>query len=142
MQRSNSSDGTTSIQPLAFDVGHRLAAIDQRALGCYRLKQRVRTELQRPDYAAAVLSDPINIDYVTGTRDIPIWTLHAPGRYASVAANGPVVLFEFSTCRHLVRGLETVDEVRTGVSRLARRLALVHGVGLAYTGRTRCSIYI
>ena len=103
------------VAPLAFDIDQRLAAIDQRALRRYRL-EGVRAQLRRLDYAGAVLCDPMNIDYATGTRNMPIWTMHAPGRYAFVAAEGPVVLFEFETCQHLTHGIETVDEVRSGIS--------------------------
>jgi Xaa-Pro aminopeptidase len=45
-----------------------------------------------------------------------IWTMHAPGRYAFVPVEGPVVLFEFGASRHLMAGFETIDEVRAGVS--------------------------
>jgi Xaa-Pro aminopeptidase len=42
-----------------------------------------------------------------------VWTLHSPGRYAFVATEGPVVLFEFGTTRHVTRGSPVVDEERT-----------------------------
>lgn len=103
------------VPPLAFDIDHRLAAIDLRSLQHYRLG-RVRAELQKRDYAGAVLCDPMNIQYSTGTRNMPLWTLHAPGRYAFVAADGPVILFEYEACQHLWRGSADIDEVRTGIS--------------------------
>jgi Xaa-Pro aminopeptidase len=40
------------------------------------------------------------------------WTMHDGGRYAFVAAEGPVVLFEFASSRHVSREVETVDEQR------------------------------
>ena len=97
---------------LAIDMTTRLAAIDQRKLRADRLA-RVRAELVRHDYGAALLSDPINIRYATGSRNMPVWTLHAPGRYVFVPVDGPVVLFEYAASRHLSEGLETVDELRT-----------------------------
>lgn len=101
--------------PLAFDVAQRIQSIDQRALRAYRL-ERVRAELRRRDLAGAILANPMNIRYATGTRNMTIWTLHAPGRYAFVATDGPVVMFEFSTCQHVSRGYETIDEIRSGTS--------------------------
>jgi Xaa-Pro aminopeptidase len=103
------------VRPLAVDVAARAAKIDQRALRAYRLR-RVREKLQQQDVAGALLSDPFNIRYATGTRNMAIWTLYAPGRYVFVATDGPVVLFEFETCRHLTRGYETIDQVRRGTS--------------------------
>ena len=108
-------DGDRGTAALAFDVAAREQAIDPVRLRAGRLA-RLRDQLVRHDYGAALLSDPINIRYATGSRNMAVWTLHAPGRYAFVPVDGPVVLFEFATSRHVSRGLETVDEVRDGVS--------------------------
>src|SRR4051794_40088474 len=78
--------------PLGVDVVARRMAIDDRQMGLDRLA-RVRAELAKFDYAAALLSDPINIRYATGSRNMAVWTLHAPGRYVFVPVEGPVVLF-------------------------------------------------
>ena len=91
------------VAPLGLDIVARLAAIDQDRLTRGRL-ERLRAELRRRDYAGALLSDPMNIRYATGTRNMAVWTLHAPGRYAFVATEGPVVLFEFNATRHVSRG--------------------------------------
>lgn len=105
----------TSIQPLAFDLAPRHAAIDQRKLRGDRLNN-LRAQLALHGYDAALLSDPMNIRYATGSRNMAVWTLHAPGRYAFVPVEGPVVMFEYGTSRHLSEGLETIDDLRTGVS--------------------------
>src|SRR5262249_2820983 len=81
------------------------------AMCAWRLS-RLRGELQRLDVAGALLSDPLNIRYATGTRNMAVWTMHAPGRYAFVATEGPVMLFEFSTTRHVSAGAPTVDAIR------------------------------
>ena len=91
------------------------AQLDTRALRAYRLG-RVRARLRRLDYAGCLLYDPINIRYATGSRNMAVWTLHNPVRYAFVATEGPVVLFDFHNCEHLSAGLETVDEVRPAIS--------------------------
>jgi Xaa-Pro aminopeptidase len=95
-----------------IDIAARLAGIDQRKLRADRLA-RVRAQLVEHGYGAAVLSDPINIRYATGSRNMPVWTTHAPGRYVFVPVDGPVVLFEYGQCLHLDDGLDTVDELRS-----------------------------
>ena len=90
-------------------------SVDRSALRSYRL-DRVRRELARCDYAAAVLYDPVNIRYATDTSNMQVWTLHNPVRYAFVPAQGPVVLFEFHGCAHLADGFVTVDEVRPAIA--------------------------
>ena len=79
----------------------------------YRDNQaRVRAELKRRDIAALVLYDPLNIRYVSGTRNMSVWTLHNAARYCFLAADGPCVMFDFHNCEHLSDGLDTVQEVR------------------------------
>ncbi|HKO09763.1 MAG TPA: Xaa-Pro peptidase family protein [Alphaproteobacteria bacterium] len=97
--------------PLAFDVAARIAAIDQRKLRAYRLA-RVRAELKKRDYMGCLLSDPMNIRYATGSRNMQVWTMHSPGRWAFVPSEGPVVLYEYTSSMHLSEGLETIQEVR------------------------------
>jgi Xaa-Pro aminopeptidase len=97
--------------PIDTGILTRMQKIDQTALFRYRL-ERLRAELRKRDYAGAVLSDPMNLRYATGTRNMALWTTHAPGRYAFVATEGPVVLFEFTSSRHVTDGSPIVDEVR------------------------------
>lgn len=106
------SNDTWQAAPLGFDLAARMAEIDQVALRGWRL-ERLRAELRKRDYAGALLSDPMNIRYATGTRNMAVWTMHAPGRYAFVATDGPVVLFDFSATKFLNDGFETIDELRT-----------------------------
>ena len=100
-------------QAVPIDAGilARGEKIDQKVLFGYRL-ERLRAELRKRDYAGAVLSDPMNLRYATGTRNMAVWTTHAPGRYAFVATDGPVILFEFTSSRHVTDGSPIVDEVR------------------------------
>jgi len=97
--------------PIDAGIMARMAEIDQDTLIRYRL-ERLRAELRKRDYAGAVLSDPMNLRYATGTRNMAVWTAHAPGRYAFVATDGPVILFEFASSRHVTDGSPVVDEVR------------------------------
>src|SRR6185437_3639830 len=104
-------NGGWSAAPVDAALIERGAAIDQAALRAYRLEQ-VRAELRARDYAGAVLSDPMNIRYATGARNMAVWTMHGPGRYAFVATDGPVVLFDFGSSMHNSDGIDTIDERR------------------------------
>jgi Xaa-Pro aminopeptidase len=84
---------------------------DMRRMRQYRYK-RVQDQLKRLDYGAAVLLDPINIRYTTGSRNMTVWTLHNAARYAFVPAEGKATLFDFHGCAHLSDGIETIGEVR------------------------------
>lgn len=87
------------------------AGPDMARMRGYRVA-RFQAELRRRDYAGAVLYDPINIRYATGSRNMAVWTLHNPARYAFVPAEGRAVIFDFHNCEHLSDGLETIEEVR------------------------------
>lgn len=102
---------TRPVPPVDPAVLEWIGAVDEAKLRAGRL-ERFRAELRRRDVAGALLTDPVNIRYATGSRNMAIWTMHDGGRYAFVATEGPVVLFEFQSSRHLGRGLETIDELR------------------------------
>ena len=101
------------VSPIEQQVMAKIAAVDEQALGKGRL-ERLRGELRKRDYAGALLSDPINIRYATGLRNMAIWTMREGGRYVFVATEGPVVMFEFAATRHLAEDAANVDELRTG----------------------------
>ena len=79
----------------------------------------LRAELARCELAGMVLFDPINIRYATDALNMQVWCLHNPARYAFVATEGPVVLFEFKGCEGLFTDFPTIDEVRPATSWLA-----------------------
>jgi Xaa-Pro aminopeptidase len=99
------------ILPVDPALLERIGAVDEAKLRAGRL-ERLRAELRRRDVTGALLTDPINLRYATGSRNMAIWTMHDGGRYAFVATEGPVVLFEFSSSRHVSRDLDTIDELR------------------------------
>jgi Xaa-Pro aminopeptidase len=99
------------VTPIDAGILSRAKEIDQTALLRYRL-DRLRAELRKRDYADAVLFDPMNLRYATGTRNMAVWTMHSPSRCAFVATEGPVILFEFTSSRHVTDGSPIVDEVR------------------------------
>ncbi len=83
------------------------------AMRAYRL-ERVREQLRHRDCAAALLTDPINVRYATDSTNMQVWCTHNPVRYAFVATEGPVIVFDFHGSAHLSAHLPLVDEVRTG----------------------------
>jgi Xaa-Pro aminopeptidase len=85
--------------------------IDLRAVRLYRL-QRVRKQMAHYGVDAVILSDPINIRYATGARNMQVFCQrNAPSRYLLLTAHRSI-LFEFTGCLHLGAGFETIDEVR------------------------------
>ncbi len=94
-------------------VEHSPAArdIDLEAVRAYRLG-RVRAEMAKRDIGALILSDPVNIRYATGTRNMQVFTArNTPSRYLLLTEDRSI-LYEFTGCLHLADGFETVDEVR------------------------------
>jgi Xaa-Pro dipeptidase len=90
-----------------------LALPDIEALRAYRLA-RVRAQLAQREYAAILVADPINVRYATDSANMQVWCLHNPVRYAFVATEGPVIVFDFHGSAHLSAHLDLVDEVRPG----------------------------
>jgi Xaa-Pro aminopeptidase len=81
----------------------------------YRLA-RVREQLRRANCDAALLHDPLNIRYATDTTNMSLWTMHNAVRYAYIATDGPVIVFEFSDAEFLSAHSDVVDEIRPGTS--------------------------
>ena len=85
--------------------------IDLRSMRLYR-QARVRSQMTKYGVDAVILSDPVNIRYATGTRNMQIFSMrNAPSRCLLLTANRSI-LFEFTGCSHLADGYETIDEVR------------------------------
>jgi Xaa-Pro aminopeptidase len=85
--------------------------IDLVAVRTYR-QQRVRRKMAEYGVDAVILSDPVNIRYATGTRNMQVFSMrNAASRYLLLTQNRSI-LFEFTGCLHLGQGFETVDEVR------------------------------
>lgn len=98
---------------LAFDEWAALGveAPDMEALREYRL-ERVREQLRENDYAGALLFDPLNVRYATDSTNMQLWITHNAARCCFIATDGPVVLFDFHSCRHLSEHLPLIDEIR------------------------------
>jgi len=85
-------------------------ALEHR-VALYRLA-RLREQIARHQLNAVILFEPINIRYACGVRNMQVYSQRNPARYLVVPADGPVVLFEYRSCRHLAKGMPTLDEVR------------------------------
>ncbi|ESX98781.1 hypothetical protein X753_31035 [Mesorhizobium sp. LNJC399B00] len=87
--------------------------VDLTKLRRYRL-DRLQSQLKKADCAAALLNDPINVRYATGTRNMAVWLLHNQGRYCFVPAEGDVTLFEYPSmnCLPMARGIEVIGDIR------------------------------
>lgn len=77
----------------------------------YRLG-RLREQMKLNDVAGMVLFDSVNLRYATDTTNMQVWGHHNPVRYAFVAAEGPVIVFDATTMLHLYEGFELIDELR------------------------------
>ncbi len=89
--------------------------IDLAAVRRYRLG-RVRAEMQKREIGALIISDPVNIRYTCGARNMQIFCArNTPSRYLLVTAHRNI-LFEFTGCEHLGQGFETIDEVRPSMT--------------------------
>ena len=85
--------------------------IDLAKVRLYR-QSRVRSEMENRGIAAVILSDPVNIRYATGTRNMQVFSSrNTPSRYVLMTTDR-TILFEFTGCAHLANGYETIDEVR------------------------------
>ena len=92
-----------------------LALPNMSAVRQHRLA-RVRNELRRRDIAAAVLADPLNIRHAADSTNMQLWTAHNAARYCFVAADGPLVVFDYHQCEHLSAHNPLIDEVRPATS--------------------------
>ena len=90
-----------------------LDAPDMNAARRYRL-ERIRAELRKRDLAGIVVYDPLNVRYATDSTDMQLWCTHNAVRYAFVATEGPVILWDFHKCEHVSWHLDCIDEIRHG----------------------------
>ncbi len=85
--------------------------VDLDKVRLYRLG-RLREQLARRGDAGLLLFDPVNTRYATDATNMQVWCAHYETRCVFVAAEGPVVLFDYADHPHLAEGLPTVDEYR------------------------------
>ncbi len=81
------------------------------AARAYR-KGRLAAQVAQHGCTAILLFDPINIRYALDARNMQVWAAHNPFHYAVVFADGHAIDFQYRGSEHLVRDLETIDDVR------------------------------
>ena len=81
----------------------------------YRVN-RIREQLVKNDIAGALLFDPLNLMYATDSPNMQLWVTHNQARWAFIAADGPIVLWEFNDCDFLSGHNSHVSEVRPNTS--------------------------
>jgi len=108
--------GRSDLSALSLlDRAPESAGIDLAAVRAWRLG-RVRAQMAARGIAALILSDPVNIRYATGTRNMQVFSQrNQPARYLILTADRSI-LHEFAGCLHLAEGAETVDEVRPALT--------------------------
>ena len=79
-------------------------------------KHRIVEQIRTADCGAMLLYDPVNIRYALDVCNQQVWSLHNPFRYALIFHDGYAVDFESFNNQHLVKALETVNEVRPATS--------------------------
>ncbi len=84
---------------------------NQSELICER-HQRLLAVMLDQEVPAVLTSNPINILYAVGVRNMTVFSLMGPFRFALIQATGAVVLWEFAGCEHLVSDNPVVSEVR------------------------------
>lgn len=88
-----------------------LSGAGLRALMLER-QARLRNVMQARDVPAVLVTDPINIQYATGARNMTVFSTRTPARYLLQFAAGPAILYEYFGCEHLARDLPTLAAVR------------------------------
>jgi Xaa-Pro aminopeptidase len=91
-----------------------LDAPDMPAARRHRLK-RIRAELEARDLVGVLVYDPLNVRYATDSTNMQLWCTHNAARYAFVATEGPVILWDYHGSEHLSAHLDQIDEIRNGV---------------------------
>lgn len=97
-----------------LSIGHFCLPGDTDRQAARERLARLQDTMRDHDLGAAIFFDAINIRYACGVRNMQINTTRNPGRYVFVSVEGPVTLFEYRGCSHLVDGYDTVGEIRPG----------------------------
>ncbi len=87
---------------------------DLAAMREYRLG-RTTSQLAELGYDALIVTDPMNIRYVSDTTNMQLWVMHNATRYAYVGVDGYVVVWDYVGCEFFSGHNHVIDEVRPAV---------------------------
>jgi len=76
-------------------------------------QRRLRAVMSALDVPALLTSDPIDIVYGCGARNMTVYGMMGPSRFLLLFADGPSIVYEFAGGEHLAADLPTVDDVRS-----------------------------
>jgi Xaa-Pro dipeptidase len=79
-------------------------------------QERLSSTMRAMNVSAILTSDPINILYATGSRNMTVFGLMGPSRFMLHCVDGPTILFEFNLGEHLAAGITTISEIRTSTA--------------------------
>lgn len=86
--------------------------LDRKRFDLYPLRMsKARSMMKAVNLPALLITDPNNIFYMTGARNMQLFGMRSPSRYLLVVADGPAILFEFNGCEHLAVGLSAIDAI-------------------------------
>lgn len=88
---------------------------DLYAMRQYRFDRTVAM-LDRFGYDGVIVSDPMNIRYVSDSTNMQLWVMHNASRFAWVGADRSMIVWEFYDCEFLPAHNHLVDEVRPAVT--------------------------
>jgi len=74
-------------------------------------RDRLKSIMRARCIPAVLTSNPINILYASGARNMTVFSLMGPFRMVLLFADGPTILYEFAGCEHLVAQNSCVDAV-------------------------------
>ncbi|MEM9061225.1 MAG: dimethylsulfonioproprionate lyase DddP [Pseudomonadota bacterium] len=75
--------------------------------------RRIVEALDKWDYGAVFLTDPLNIRYATDTTNMQLWNAHNPFRACLVCADGYMVVWDYARNEHLTSYAPLIREVRS-----------------------------
>ena len=87
---------------------------DLAAMRQYRV-ERTMNQLAEMGYDGIIVTDPMNIRYVSDTTNMQVWVMHNATRYAWLGTDGHVIVWDYFGCEFLSGHSQVVDEVRRAI---------------------------
>jgi Xaa-Pro dipeptidase len=94
--------------------GDGLELPDLPAMRQYRL-DRTTAQLAELGFDGVIVTDPMNIRYVSDTTNMQLWVMHNATRYAYVGADGYVIVWDYVGCEFFSGHNHVIDEVRPAI---------------------------
>ena len=99
---------------MSYDVSSN-SSVENLELGRHTLylarQSHARDYMLKADMPALLITDPNNIFYLTGARNMQLFGLRSPSRYLLMFQSGSTILFEYIGCEHLAKDLPTIDQI-------------------------------